>query len=144
MIFTHKITSLEKLTLSLRGMRALYDYEIITSGDKATVARYGFRYTADDFKRPPESSVVLDTAEVIKALNRSGVYKWDGFSGKRPRGLLDGTDFTLRATVNGGKEITARGSQNFPRGFYDLRSWFYEVLKNADQTDKKRDDHGNS
>lgn len=144
MIFTKKITSLEKLTLSLSGMRAAYEYEIVTSGDKATVARYGYGYAANDHNRAPEASVVLDTAKVIKTLNGFGVYKWDGFNGKRPRGLLDGTDFTLRAAVNGGKEIWACGSQNFPRGFHDLCSWFYEALKGADQSGNERGDNGNN
>ncbi|MBR6050196.1 MAG: hypothetical protein IKP68_03210 [Clostridia bacterium] len=144
MIFKKRITSLEKLTLSLSGMCEAHEYEIVTRGETATVTRYGRIFGNDIHERKPETSVVLDTAAVIKTLNGFGVYKWDGFNGKRPRGLLDGTDFTLCAAVNGGKEITAHGSQNFPSGFHDLCSWFYEVLKNADQADNKRDDHGNN
>jgi len=50
------------------------------------------------------------------------LFSWDGFHGKRPKGIKDGTDFIFKATVNGGKEICVTGSQKFPpyyRGFED-------------------------
>lgn len=145
MIFAKKIKSLEKLTLSLSGMCAAHEYVIVTHGEKSTVARYAHKFKNGDLERDPEGSVVLDTTEIIKALNKFGVNRWDGFYGKRRRGIMDGTDFSLFAAVNGGKEITARGSQNFPRGFHGLCSWFYEIMKkNGDRPNNERNDYGNT
>ena len=50
------------------------------------------------------------------------LFSWDGFHGKRPKGIKDGTDYIFKANVNGGKEICASGSQRFSpyyRGFED-------------------------
>ena len=126
---TGKIISLESLTLRLSGMRCTTEYEIVTKDGTAEVSQYGIRYKNDGSDRVLERRAVCGADVMLNKVNECRLLSWDGFNGPHPKGVLDGTMFRLKAVVNGGREITAHGSQNFPRRFRDLENWFYEVLK---------------
>lgn len=117
MLFCRKLTSFDTAVLCLSGMRAVRTYEITREGD---VALFVCRETGDRAERP--------LAEVLAVFNRCGVLRWDGFSGRHPRGLLDGTMFRFTLTADGKEVVTATGSQNFPRRFYDLREYIETAL----------------
>ncbi len=113
-----RIESLEKLTIRLSGMRSMEEYEAICDGESAEVSHYIISYMERD------SRELLSRAEVsahafMELLDGYDMMGWDGFSGKHPRFVNDGTMFDLRAVANG-RSIHASGSENFPRGFMDL------------------------
>ena len=123
------IESFDRVTLHESGMRFVREFEIVCDGDKSRVEKYSFNYSTGEERRILETSVVLDTADVITKLNEIGVAKWDGFVGKHPRNVRDGIMFNFKATVNGGQTISANGSQNFPKNYSALTSWLRETLK---------------
>ena len=123
-----EITQLESLTVRFSGMRLTSEYEIIANGDTSELSLYYFNYADGEEKRVLSNSVTCDTQEVIDKLNACGAGRWNGFHGKHPRGVLDGTMFTLSASVNDGQRLNADGSQNFPKNFRDFEQWLYEKL----------------
>ncbi|MBO7376935.1 MAG: Pr6Pr family membrane protein, partial [Clostridia bacterium] len=120
-----RVKSFEKVTLRLSGMRNLTEYEIVMKDGTAEIASYGMRYENGTETRVPRSSTEADASEVLDLLNRCRLVSWDGFNGPHPKGLKDGTAFRLDASVNGGRRIHARGSQNFPKGYRELVDWLY-------------------
>lgn len=126
------VTELESLLLRLSGMRVTEEYEMTANGDETTLSYYTISYANGEDERILESRVSLDTRSVIDALNGFGFIKWDGFHGKHPKGVLDGTMFSLEAVVNGGKKLTADGSANFPKRFGEFRSWLSDSLRGAE------------
>ena len=124
-----KITSFDRLTLRLIAMRYACEYEIVCRGDGSVVTRYMMRCVPDGTEMVPEGSVDVPTDEVLRVLNDCGVSGWDGFHGQHPRGVRDGTMFRFTATVNGGEEIDADGSENFPRHFRELRDYVETKLR---------------
>ena len=123
-----KIQSLERLSLRIAGMRLTCEYEAISEGEQTALALYFIRYIdgKDEYEKVKQG--VCPTAEVVQALRKIGVGDWNGFDGQHPRYVLDGDMFQLKAAVNGGEEIRASGSANFPKGYYDLLHWLDERL----------------
>lgn len=121
-----KVESFEIITIGESGMRHSIVYEVVYGG-KTTLSLYRGLYHKEG-DRELERSVDLDNEEFIALLNKCNVMAWNGFHGKHPRGVLDGTMFKLKGVVNG-KEIYADGSQNFPRGYNDLIGYFYKKLR---------------
>lgn len=129
MLFSkNEITSFEKISLELSGMRGLRSYEIFCGGDVSEIAEYVVTFEKGAKKREKVRSAVRDTEEVLGLLERCRVLKWDGFHGAHPRGVLDGIMFRLTAIVNG-REIEADGSQNFPSKFHEFRDYIEEKLR---------------
>ena len=124
-----KITSVESFVLRLSGMRGSREYEIACDGDTATVSFYYIKYSSGEEERELDESATLGTAEMLEKLNSFGIGKWNGFVGNHPKGVTDGTQFTLEASVNGGARIYAHGSQNFPSHYHDLVDWLGELLR---------------
>ena len=127
------ITDIEKLNLRLNGMRLTEEYEFAVNGEETEISYYNMSYASGKEERVLIKRTVCDTQTVIDTLNGFGMIKWDGFSGKHPKGVLDGTMFNLTATVNGGQTLHANGSQNFPKHFYDFKNWLYDVLKDCEE-----------
>ena len=123
-----KIISFERLTLRLSGMRMTEEYEINAENDRARLCRYTILYCDGEDQRRLEESVITDAAVVIGILNDCNIIRWDGFVGKNPPFVLDGTTFTFEAQVNGDRIIRASGSNNFPKHFGELRDFLYEQL----------------
>ena len=126
-----KLSSFEKVTLRLSGMRGVREYELVKKDGGAELSLYGIDFSIKEKRadrRVLQKRALMEEDEALSLLRKCRLLSWDGFYGKRPRGLLDGTDFRLEATVNGGTEISASGSQNFPRGYRELLDAFYELL----------------
>ena len=125
-----KIKSFEIVTLHTSGMRHVTDYEIVMNGDEAEVSQYAVGYRDGEKVRQLEKRAVCSAEYALKLMNKCRLLSWDGFHGKRPKGVKDGTNFIFKATVNEGKEIYATGSQRFPRHYGDFRDGLSEILNN--------------
>ena len=113
----NEITDFEIINLHFSGMRVTEEYEIINKGEKAEISYYQMNYSSGKEERQLKKSAACDTQEIIDILNKCSAGKWNGFSGKHPKGVSDGRMFTLEAKVNGGKKLYADGSENFPKNF---------------------------
>lgn len=124
-----ELASFERVTVRLSGFRVPETLVIVRSGDKAEIARHEL-----DEDRPPERQAVCRAEDMLDLLRFCGLPAWDGFDGKRPPGLLDGTDFRLEAEVNGGTAVRARGSARFPSRFRTLTGCLHAILSRGDGT----------
>jgi len=127
------VTDIESLTLRLSGMRLTEEYEIKSDGDKAEISYYTVSYSNGQDEKVLRKKTVCDTVTVIDALNSFDFTDWNGFHGKHPKGVLDGTMFSLSATLNGGQNLNADGSENFPKHFNEFEHWLYEILKDCEE-----------
>ncbi len=123
-----EIVSFEIVTLHTSGMRYVCEYEIVMKDSKAEVSQYGIRFAQNEKKRILEKRAVCDENKVLKLLNDCRLLSWDGFYGSHPKGILDGTMFSLKATVNGDRKISASGSENFPKHYDELYDGIYDIL----------------
>ena len=128
-----KIESFDLITLHTSGMRFMTDHEITCKDGKAQITRYNIRYTDGEKERVIDKQAVCGTDEIIKLLNDCAVMSWDGFHGKHPRGVKDGTMFRFKATVNEKTEIYADGSQNFPKHYRDFTDGLYLLLNKKEE-----------
>ena len=122
------ITALETMTLTLQGMRFCNVYEITNEDGKAALRRYRKRYSNGADTLDLEASAVCDMSDFLALMNTCGVICWDGFHGKHPKNVKDGTMFDFRATVNDGQEILAHGSENFPKGYHEFVRALNQIL----------------
>ena len=127
---SERIESFEIVTLHLSGMRFSTEYEIVMQGKDAEVAEYGIRYEKDKGNvRVPRRKTVCSADTALKLLNDCELLAWDGFHGAHPKDVKDGIMFSLKATVNGGRNIRAEGSENFPNHFRELRDGLNAILR---------------
>ncbi len=128
MLFRRKnIESFASMKLSISSMREAEEFEAVCDGSEVVLTlRRG--YLGSDGPGIPCTEAQCETETFISLLNGCGVMGWDGFRGKHPIGILDGEMFVFEASVNDGKEIRASGSQNFPRGLWELRDGLYGIL----------------
>lgn len=128
-----KIETFEIINLKESGMRMSVEYEILNKGDIAEVSEYEIRYrTGGGDERVLMLRSNKDIESMLKILNDCKIASWDGFYGKHPKFVLDGTMFRFNATVNGGKTISASGSENFPKHYHEFTHALYEILKDAE------------
>ena len=127
-----KIKSFETVTLHTSGMRHMTDYEIVMNGGEAEVSQYAVGYRNGEKVRQLQKRAVCSAERALKLMNKCRLLSWDGFNGKRPKGIKDGTNFIFKATVNGGKEICATGSQRFPPYYRGFKDGLYEILRGAE------------
>ena len=125
---SEKIESFEIVTLRLSGMRFTVEYEIVTNGKKAEVTEYEIRYEKKEDKRVPKRKTVCSVDKVLTLLNDCELVSWDGFVGNHPKDVKDGIMFSLKATVNSGRKISAHGSENFPKHFREFRNGLNTLL----------------
>ena len=119
MFFKPKIiTSFDSLTFSEFGMRHATYIKATAEGENTVISYYPT--TRPDEGEEPKIKVSVPTGKMLDIFNKYGILSWDGFDGDRPRGVLDGKTFRLTATVNGGREINARGDQRFPKNYYEF------------------------
>ena len=114
------VTSAEAMTLTLRGMRGGYVYKFEGESDVTELRRYRETYRSGEDELVLESSVPCDAQTMIELMNTCGILRWNGFHGKHPKNVSDGIMFRFEATVNGGQEIFADGSENFPKGYREF------------------------
>ena len=114
------VTSAQTMTLTLRGMRGGYVYKFDGEGNATELRRYREAYSGGEDELVLESSVPCGAQTMIELMNTCGILRWDGFHGKHPKNVSDGIMFRFEATVNGGQEIFADGSENFPKGYREF------------------------
>ena len=129
MLFGRKLESFDVATLHLSGMRYICDYEITREGETAVLIRYDLRFEPEGDRRVPRVRAERPFEEALAVFNRCGVLGWNGFNGPHPRGVLDGIMFRFTLVSEGKKIVSASGSQNFPRRFYDLREYIETTLR---------------
>ncbi|MBQ7203895.1 MAG: hypothetical protein IJS03_07785 [Eubacterium sp.] len=125
---TYEITSFDTVTLQESGMRVTQVYEITCDGDRAKVSLYTLTYNNGEKGKRLEESADCSAADFIKLLNDCNITAWDGFYGKHPKNVLDGTMFEFEAKLNGDKTVSANGSQNFPKHYHDFTEGLYNIL----------------
>ena len=132
-MFRHEsITSFSEIRLKLSGMRVTEVYEIKCSGGEAVISQYWLSYQDSEDRYKLQRQATVPAPDMIDVLNRCGVLRWDGFRGKNPPGVLDGTMFNFTATVNGDRRIRADGSNNFPKHYRDFTDALYQMLRKAE------------
>lgn len=65
---------------------------------------------------------------IQEKLGDYGVEKWDGFHGANPPDILDGSSMSFNCTMSDGRKLSASGSNNFPKNYGAVRSYFYDLL----------------
>ena len=123
-----EITSCERITLRISGMRSTTEY-VVTGGEPAALSLYRISYAGDKEVRTLEKSAALRGAQLPGLLDSCGVARWDGFHGAHPKHVSDGEMFTFTAVVNGGVTIRADGSANFPRGYHEFVRALCDMLQ---------------
>ena len=121
-----RIAFFENVLLRLSGSE---EYEIAMADGKAVVSKYGIQYVDGEDFRVLEERAACSEERILELLNACHMLSWDGFSGKHPKGVLDGTMFRLEASVNGGRTVRADGSQNFPKHFRDFTGGLHAILR---------------
>ncbi len=102
-----QITSFSEIRLKVSGMRLTEVYEILCRGDDAEVSQYWLSYKNHEDNYNLQKHVTVPAADVIDVLNQCGILKWDGFRGKNPRGVLDGTMFSFPTVQTTFRSTTA-------------------------------------
>ena len=126
-----RIKSFETVTLHKSGLRHVTDYEIVMNGEEAEVSKYEIGYCDGKKVRRLDKRAVCSAKRALKLMNRCRLLSWDGFHGKRPRGIKDGTMFSFDAVIND-RKIHADGSQKIPESYRDFTDGLYEILQGAE------------
>lgn len=114
------VTSVETMTLTLRGMRGGHVYKFEGEGDTTELRRYREAYSGGEDELVLEMSMPCDVQTMVELMNICTILRWDGFHGKHPKNVSDGIMFDFTADVNGGQTIHADGSANFPKGYHEF------------------------
>ncbi|MBQ4648975.1 MAG: hypothetical protein IJB76_07435 [Clostridia bacterium] len=123
--------SVEELTLTTMGMRFTHVYKISKADGAFTLFRYRKTYRGGEDGLELEIKTNCIEADFIKLMNDCNVLSWDGFHGKHPKNVSDGTMFNFSATVNEDRQIKADGSENFPRGYREFVRTLDQMLYDA-------------
>ena len=123
-----QITSFSEIKLRISGMRITEVYEILCRGDEAELSQYWLSYENHEDHYNLQKRATVPADDIINVLNQCGVLRWDGFYGKNPPHVLDGTMFCFTATVNGGQKISADGSNNYPKHYRDFIDALHRML----------------
>ncbi len=122
-----EIISFERIWLRVNGMRITCEYELLQCGENVKLSRSHMKYC----EKPTlvlDAEKTLDLSDVLEVLNNCEMTKWNGFNGKHPKGVCDGDMFSLEAIVNGGIEISASGSANFPNHYHEFVCYLNKTL----------------
>ena len=122
------IRSFSIVRLHVSGMRFVKEYELLIKDKSVEASEYSIVYN-NTHERIVKNKTYCSLEETIYLLNKCNILSWDGFVGHHPKNVKDGMMFDFYAVINDNKEIKANGSQNFPKHFYDLKDWLYNLLK---------------
>lgn len=114
------VTSVQGMTLTLRGMRGGSVYKIVNVSDGTELHLYREIYNGEQTLLELERSTSCDAHAMVELMNTCGVLRWDGFHGTHPKNVQDGIMFNFAATVNGDRTVTADGSANYPKGYHEF------------------------
>ena len=123
-----QINSFQVIVLKTSGMRGMAEDELRMNGKKAELSHYRISYAGEDTQRMLEKRAVCEEETVLKLLNDCDLLSWDGFDGPHPKHVQDGIMFTLNATVNENQEISAKGSENFPKHYREFTDGLHAIL----------------
>lgn len=123
------VTSVEEMTLTLRGMRGSFVYKLEEMDGKTKLCYYREVYSNNKDTLELLRSAECDRQGIIAIMNECAVMRWDGFHGKHPKNVHDGIMFTFKAAVNGGNELYADGSANFPKGYREFVEALNKMLE---------------
>ena len=123
-----QINSFQVVVLKTSGMRGMAEDELRMNGKKAELSHYRISYAGEDTQRMLEKRAVCEEETVLKLLNDCDLLSWDGFDGPHPKHVQDGIMFTLNATVNENQEISAKGSENFPKHYREFTDGLHAIL----------------
>ena len=98
-------------------MRFSNEYEIINKGEKTEISLYLRKYLNGEEKWILDEKTETETESFVAFLNSVNFVSWNGFNGKHPKNVLDGTMFRMTAKISGENFINAEGSENFPKGY---------------------------
>ncbi len=129
-----KVESFETFNLRISAMRHAHLFEAVCEGPEVYITVYN-PYASKDDERYLVCKTKRDTGSFIDLLNECELMRWDGFQGKHPLGVKDGTMFSMDAVVNGGRRISADGSENFPKGYKMLEKALYDILRESEGSD---------
>lgn len=124
------VTSFEKSTLNVIGMRYNMEYEILNKPPKSVLSLYRITYRDGKNKRVLVKSTETDTEIILEHFNLCNIISWNGFYGSHPKDVKDGVMFTFKAEVNEGQTVYAEGSENFPQGYRQFVSALNQILEN--------------
>ncbi|MBQ7474377.1 MAG: hypothetical protein IJS78_00495 [Clostridia bacterium] len=127
-----RIRSFETVTLHTSGMRRVTDHEIVMKGGEAEISQYAVGYRNGEQTRQLQKRAVCSAKRALRLMNACRLLSWDGYHGKRPKGIKDGTDFIFKATLNEGKKIYATGSQRFPPYYRKFTDGLNEILREGE------------
>ncbi|MBP5604216.1 MAG: hypothetical protein J6X60_01550 [Ruminiclostridium sp.] len=130
---SESIYSFSNILLRESGMRYTTEYEIIMKDGEAEVSLYGIKYTGGEDRRELYKRAMCSKETVLDLLNDCRFLSWNGFFGKHPRSVRDGTMFTLDAVVNQEEKIHAVGSENFPEHYRDFVNGLNSVFDNESE-----------
>ena len=126
------ISSLQKLTLRISGMRLTEVYEILDSSGRAEISLYYMKYSREGDRLELQQRAYTGMPELMELLGSCDVGGWNGFVGPHPKNVRDGQMFELRAEVNGGESIYAHGSENFPKHYHEFVRALGEFLADGE------------
>lgn len=122
------VTSVEAMTLTLRGMRGGQVYKFEAADESTELRRYRGVYQNGEDSLVLETAVPFGEEQMAELMNVCGVMSWNGFKGAHPKNVSDGIMFRFEASVNGGRTILADGSENFPKGYREFVWTINEIL----------------
>lgn len=125
------VTSVESMTLTVRGMRGGCVYSFEGADGETRLVRYREKYSDGEDSLVFEADAYIKNERVLELMNTCDVMSWDGFHGAHPKNVSDGTMFFIKATVNGGHSVSAEGSANYPKGYSEFVRTLDEILKEA-------------
>lgn len=70
-------------------------------------------------------------AKMDSLWNGGGVGNWNGFDGPNPPEILDGGGFVFTATLTDGSKISARGTNNYPKGYRIFEHGLYDLAERS-------------
>lgn len=97
------------------GVRLIRAYENMSMDDERTVVR--------EINGDKEL-----LGEIQKTLGGYGVESWDGFRGANPPHILDGSSMSFECTMADGRELSAYGSNNFPKNYGAVYGYIFNML----------------
>ena len=132
MFFEKKqLTSFESILIRESGMRFRVEYEIKPGGGNAQISLYRIMIRDGEDVRELDSQADMSMGAFLELCSRCDFMSWNGFHGAHPKGVHDGIMFTIEARVNGGEEITAEGSENFPKHYREFMSELNTALRGS-------------
>ena len=127
------VTSVESMTLTLRGMRGSYVYKFEGDGDTAEVRRYREVFSDGTDTLVLEASAPCGMQTMTELMMTCDIPRWDGFRGEHPKNVSDGIMFDFTAEINGDLTICADGSANYPKGYHEFVRALDEMLANSEK-----------